>query len=243
MYDCPTLAKDEIELLRARGLEPTLDHIAEIIDLARKVQEPEDCTFPYLSHHGVEVGSSGRFFKPMTIGSGLWYEKISMKLDKPYLITGALYMAMEHGHDESVDFSKLFSASAAGRAIEEYLKGATFTIEEASDAVDRLVATVCIADRKSDDKSSEDIEDFIAQMVALSGLPDTYWMHRTTTLAVKVMMHQIHLSAMSAGGSSREDEEYGRAFGKFNRSVYLIEQELIEASKPRNPWTSNVKGI
>ena len=54
--ECPEMAARAIEELRAKNLEPSLNHIASLIELAKRVQEPEHRTFPYLSYHGDSCG-------------------------------------------------------------------------------------------------------------------------------------------------------------------------------------------
>ena len=228
---CPDMAADAINRLREKGLEPTLDHIATLIELARRIQEPETKTYTWMSYVGVQVGVSRRRFRPVTIKSGMWFDWVINNISDPALITFATGMAMEYGHDKDYDFSKLYTIESAIDAIREYAERLDVNEFELSDAIERctdetLHGDTLLAERREASKSI-DIEDTIAYLVAATGQPAEVWMSSTFDYALKVCSHSAAIKAMSSGlfEADKDDAEMRNNF-MFMAELQKIESEL-----------------
>ena len=77
---CPELARSEIELLRADGIEPTLDELAELFELAKRVESPFARTNPIASRAPIAVGSSNLRLWPLSLRAEAWLEQHAAKL-------------------------------------------------------------------------------------------------------------------------------------------------------------------
>lgn len=235
MGACPDIAKGEIADLRAKGLEPSLDQIATLINLARKIAEPDYRTAEYLSHVGMRAGDSQHVLRPLTIRSGIWYSWIVDQLTEDTMCMYACAFAMEHGANPDVDFKPLFDFGKAVDAITNYATSCTATVAELKSAIAR-----CGSDpdewygrdaraKLDGDQSGDGYEDTIARLVAATGLPDTYWEQRTMTFANKVLLHSLEQGAGIFGGVET-DSEYRRANFNFFAALEAIERELTEGA-------------
>ncbi|MGB1650253.1 MAG: hypothetical protein ACPHEP_04445 [Acidimicrobiales bacterium] len=225
---CPDMAADAINRLREKGLEPSLDHIATLIELAKRIQEPSYRTFPWLSYHGVQVGESSRRLRPLTIKSGIWFDYIVDHLvgEERHI---ACAIAMEFGHDPEFDFRELFDTQKARNAIAKYKTGLEFTFDELEDAILRCTDESLEADRMSASTNTKntDIENTIAQLVAMTGIEEEHWMSHTIEFSMKVLTHAITKGQMFASESNGDD--YQKLCWQFNCEALRIERELVEA--------------
>ena len=231
---CPEMAARAIEELRAKNLEPTLDQIASLIELARRVQEPEYRTFPWLSYHGIRAGNSCHVFRPLTIKSGMWFDFISDHLHSDDLNRLATAYAMEHGNDESVDFLPLYNPVVATQRLTEYGARLSCNIDELEDALMRCMDEITEGDRlnakNSTGSEAVDKENTIAQLVAITGLDESYWLSKTTDFACKVLTHAMKTNAGPFGDSSGGvDLNYQKANFDFIAEVAKIERKLLES--------------
>jgi len=71
---CPEHAEAEILKLREAGIEPTLDELAELFELAKRVEEPFAETNPLASRAPLAVGTSGLYLYPLTLQATAWME-------------------------------------------------------------------------------------------------------------------------------------------------------------------------
>lgn len=229
--ECPQMAVEAITRLREKGLEPTLDHISAIIFLARKIQEPEYRTFPWLSHHGVQIGESSRRLRPFTIKSGTWYDHVSARFLTGEQSVYACALAMEYGHDADYDFTEIWDMKSAKSAIAEYIKHMEFTKSELEDAIDRIMPVMLEGDRMRAEKNSAPIsrESMVARLVAMSGQPEEYWWSKTLEFASEVMIHSLSAKAAIVGVPDGEgDSEYQLDNYNFQCELIRIERELKE---------------
>lgn len=230
------MARQAIESLRDKNLEPTLDHISIIIELARRIEEPSYRTFPWLSHVGVQIGDSSRRLRPLTIKSGCWYDHASEKLLKPFNIQFGLALAMEYGHDKEYDFSVLYTEESANKAVGDYLRKMEFTVEELQDAMSRVMDPDYYADQlraeKGEPAKQFSREDLIGQLVAYGGQSRESFESSTLEFAQSVMLHALQRSAVGSEISlGIEDSAYQRDNFIFQAELIRIEQDLKESSE------------
>lgn len=222
------MARDAIESMQADGLQPTLDHISELIDLARKIQEPEHRTWQYLSYEGIRAGSSHHILRPFTIKSGRWFDFISDKISNHLLMFACAY-AMEKGHDKNIDFVPLYDLETAQTTLIDYANKLTCNGQELSEAIDRCTEKASDGDRyraKRNKSTSASVEQLIAELVAVTGQPEEYWLSKTSTFAMQVLIHAINHAASMYGGVDLEKKELHKAEFDFACCVDRIEREL-----------------
>lgn len=222
------MASDAIESMRREGLEPDLDQIAELIELARRVQEPEHRTWPFLSYEGVRAGTSGHILKPLTIKSGRWHDFIVDKISDYWQIYACAY-AMEFGHDESADFVSLYDLERAQSALAGYAATLSCNPEELREAIERCMDIPTDGDRyraKRNPRGEVNTESIIAELVAVTGQPEEYWLSRTSTFAMEVLKHAVNHSAAMFGGVDYDQSDLVKAEFDFACCVDRIEREL-----------------
>ena len=139
--------------------------------------------------------------------------------------------AMENGHVEGVDFTRLYSPQRAAEVLNMYARQITCTVEELQAAIVRCMNEQTAGDRaraqRYKDEGPADIQDTIARLVATTGRGEEVWLARTFSFCVSVLNHAMqHNAGIFGGGQGAEDLEYQRDNFNFIAAVEEIEREL-----------------
>ena len=78
-------------------------------------------------------------------------------------------------------------------------------------------------------REAVDKENTIAQLVAITGQDETYWLSKTTDFACKVLTHAMRANAGPFGDGGGVDLNYQKANFDFIAEVAKVERDLIEA--------------
>ena len=231
MLACPSNAAEAINELRAEGLNPSLDNLALLIELGRRVQNPPHRTQQYLEGVGVRAGTRGPRFLPLSIEGGLWFDWATHSLsgdnEKTYALAMACDPALAGG------FNDLYEVGRAKAAVHDYAAALSCNMEELESALVRIMDEATPGDELRAERESGttfDVSDTVAQMVAATGLPAEHWYSKPLGHALKVLTHAMEMRVSIMGGSdSRSDPEYERACFDFAAGVQKVEAECREA--------------
>ena len=136
---------------------------------------------------------------------------------------------MEFGHDQGADFISLYSLENAQAALAGYASNLSCNPEELREAIERCMDYPTDGDRYRAKRSKQgpvNTESVIAELVAITGQPEAYWLSRTSTFAMEVLKHAVHHSASMFGGIDSEKADLNRAEFDFACCVDRIEREL-----------------
>lgn len=229
MLKCPELAKEAVAELRADGIEPTLDDIAELIDAARRVQEPSRRTSPWYEGDPVRVGPNGPTLRPLSIQAGEWFDFAVSVFSDDKLRGAAFCFAAEHGATEGA-FDGLWNRQSAETRLVKYRRGlacAAGALESAAERVMDKTSAGDIVRARKDDGDAWDFGDVLAKIEAITGRPRAYWMTQTRRYAFRVMEHATRYNmagGMFAGSAPDSDPEYLKASFDFQAVVELIRE-------------------
>ena len=225
---CPILARDAVERLQEQGLNPSLDHIAELIELARRVQEPAARIWPYLTHTGIYA--AGHRFRPLSIKAELWFDWFLDNFDSEILQTYAFAYASEFGHLPETDFAEITDIRSAKTVIGAYAGAMSCNAEQLQEALRRVMDEPTEGDRIRARNSTEpdNLEDTVAQLVAATGLSEEHWKTKTLRFALQVLHHSLaYATGIFADQSdAASSPEYQRANFDFIARLEQIEREL-----------------
>lgn len=227
---CPEMAKDIIASLRADGIEPTLDQIAELIELARRVQEPTRKTSPWYEGAPVRAGESGPILRPLTIQAVEWYDWAVSHFAADETRGMAFCFAAERGHIAGA-FDDLWTVAGAKRKLNEYARRLSCTRAELESAAMRVMDESNPGDvlraRNDDGESSADFGDIMAKLEAVTGQPREYWITKPRCYAMRVLRHAIE-SSSAAGVWGKEadgnDPDYIDACYNLQAAEILIRE-------------------
>jgi hypothetical protein len=231
MLECPTNAAEAIEELKAEGLDLTLDHIALLIELGRRVQNPPHRTQHYLEGVGVRAGTRGPRLLPLSIEGGLWFDWATKSLSGDTQKTFALALACDPA--TAGGFNDLYEAGRAKVAVNEYARNIACNMEELESALVRIMDESTPGDELRAEReiaTTFDVSDTVAQMVAATGLAAEHWYSKPLSHALNVLTHAMDMRvSLMGGGDSRSDPEYERACFDFAAGVQKVEAECREA--------------
>jgi hypothetical protein len=226
---CPELAREIIGALRADGIEPTLDQIAELIHLARKVQEPSRRTSPWYEGDPVRAGESGPTLRPLTIQAEEWFDwAVSEFTDDKWRGLAFCYAA-QNGRAPGA-FDDLWDSKKARAALRSYARRLPCNRVELESAAMRIMDAASPGDtyraRKADEgESGYDYGDLLARLVAATGHTREYWLGQSRTYAFRVLEHAMNIAhaAWGAGGQGH-DPDYLRASFDLQAAEMLIRE-------------------
>ena len=230
MLDCPTNAAEAIEELRAEGLNLTLDHIALLIELGRRVQNPPHRTQHYLEGVGVRAGARGPRLLPLSIEGGLWFDWASSALSSDDEITFALTFASDP--ENAGSFNDLYEVTRARDAVKAYSKAMGCNMRELESALIRLMDEQTPGDELRAERhkgEGVDISDSVARMVSATGLPSEYWYGKPVAHGMAVLTHAMQMQTAAMGVQEKGDPEYERACFDFAAAVQKVESECRES--------------
>lgn len=236
MLQCPSNTVDAIEKMRSAGLNPTLDHIALLIELGRRVQNPPHRTQGYLEGVGVRAGTRGPRLLPLSIEGGLWFDWATSALSGDNEKTYALALACDPTRAGTL--SDLYELSRARHAVNEYAKALACSPDELESALIRIMDESTPGDELRAERESNldfDMADTVAHMVSVTGLPSEYWYTKPLNHGMRVLTHamEMRVSIMGSSGDS-VDHEYQRACFDFAAGVQKVEAECNEALELEN---------
>jgi len=229
---CPEIAKEIIASLRADNIEPTLDQIAELIELARRVQEPARKTSPWYEGTPVRAGENGPTLRPLTIQAEEWFDWAVSAFADDKLRGVAFCLASERGRMEGA-FEGLWAVAPAKRAIAEYSRTLACTRAELESAAMRIMDETNPGDvirsrnAAGDEAQGYDYGDLIAKLAAITGQPREYWLAQSRTYAFRVLQHAVNFAAQSGGlGAEKpqQDPDYLRASFDLQAAEVLIRE-------------------
>lgn len=128
------LAEAEIELLRAKGIEPTAAEIVELNALGWRVQTPE--TRRELAR-GVPVEVGGVYLWPMSLYAQDWFNRVGCRLRGETAKSFALAYAMAHGRDDGEPLA--ISGKRARKAVMKWGKKLKCTRGELAVALEQIL--------------------------------------------------------------------------------------------------------
>lgn len=223
------MAKEAVEELRADGIEPTLDDITDLIDAARKVQEPSRRTSPWYEGDPVRVGPNGPTLRPLSIQAEEWFDFVVSVLANDKLRAAAFCYASEHGATAGA-FDGLWTRQTAETRLVKYRRGLACTAGALESAAARVMDKTSAGDiirARKDDGGAWGFGDVLAKIEAITGRPRAYWMTQTRRYAFRVMEHATRYNmagGMFSGSAPDSDPEYLKASFDFQAVVELIRE-------------------
>ena len=231
MLACPSNTADAIEELRSAGLNPSLDHIALLIELGRRVQNPPHRTQAYLEGVGVRAGVNGPRLLPLSIEGGLWFDWATGALGGDNEQTYALAFACDP--DNAGKFNDLYELSRTRKTLKQYSKTLSCQMPELESALLRIMDESTPGDELRAERESNsdfDMSDTVAHMVSATGIPSEYWYSKPLNHGMRVLTHAMEMRiSLMGGGGENVDYEYQRACFDFAAGVQKVEAECRES--------------
>ncbi len=189
------LAEANIKDLQNRGINPTLNEIIWINDLARKVDNPDDGKNCMAIGRPVSIGNT--WLWPFTIQGSKWYTWILPLLDgESEAEMLSLGFALAFGRERGI-FYPLYHYESAVNAIEDWSKGLGATVDELAAAIIELLPASdgLPNENENDDDDDSDSprkeiqwDNIVAWLVKECGGPPDIW---TRQVSRDYVMKQI----------------------------------------------------
>jgi hypothetical protein len=215
------LAITEIQELRAAGIEPTLDEVVWINDLAREVDNPYGGE--NRRHAGKPSKAGNVWLWPFTIQARIWYQQAVEWFDGSLELQGdALAFALAHGREAGA-FVHLAGYKSAKKAVCDWKSRLACTDDELSAAIldvmpmdDELAEIEARFNAEynakhnitEDEKPGKDFDwdESVDLLIATTGLPRDVWMREESEArALSVINVIIKQQLAMAGGKQRLD--------------------------------------
>ncbi len=235
MHVCPDMAVEAVAELRRDGIEPTVAEICQLIDLARRVQEPARRTSPWYEGDPVRVGTDGPVLRPLSIQGEEWFDWAVSVFASEKLRGAAFCFAAAQGHKADA-FDGLWSRPAAETALVRFIRRLPCTRGALESAAQRIMEDQSPGDvmrARKDNADGFDLGDVLAKLEALTGKPRERWVTEPRRYAFRVLEHAIRYNM--AGGAfgttdAASDPEYLRASFDFESAVQLIRERAVNVA-------------
>jgi len=223
-----SLAKAEIQGLKQAGIEPTLDEIVWLNDLARRVEYP-DPPAPLAMGQPVPIG--GDWLWPFTIQADRWWRRTLDWFDgREELEAYALAYALAHGRIANA-FDYLYTAESAARAIGEWADGLTCSRDELMGAIEKILnkPSVILDGECDDDDDScpgpeDNDEQLVAWLVAGTGLPVEYWVRECSRAYCMAQIRAVQAQSAAFGSKPSLSDPSVAAQRELGRAVLAIKE-------------------
>lgn len=226
MITCPDLAKAEIDRLRADSIEPTLDDIAALIHWAKRVERPRAGLSPLLERAPYRVGNCKLY--PLTVQAEEWIELVSEWFPASLSASLVAY-AMAHGREEGA-FDELTLRHKALRAVKAWRRKCTASQAEIAEAVETLIGDPPPLKTEgvgSESESLDSLTDLMAELLAGTGLPPSYWYTHTSDEMLGALRALHRRYAVSSGMGYDPPDEAADAL----RSLALTAKAIRDREK------------
>lgn len=225
---CPEIVKETVSELRAKAIFPTLDQLAMLMELGRRIQEPSLRTCPYLEGEAIRAGDEGPLLRPLTIAGEYWFDQVCSVTESDHYRGIAFCYASENGRKPGA-FDGLDTPKNIIAELKRYAKGIKCTRAELEAAASRIIGDTNPGDTaraKRNPDESGDLGDMIAQLEAYTGQPRDYWMKHSQRYAFRVLCHAMKAQAAAMAGPADNQPDEGYLAANFD---YLAAVEQIEA--------------
>lgn len=219
MRECPAVARAEIERLQAKGISLTLDDLAWLMSLGRRVEHPDRYVSPLLAAVPVVAGSEP--FYPLTNQAAWW-----LAIAAPWFGGNGLCHVLGYAHRHARlpgHFEALCTPKAAAEAVLSWRRGLTITDVEIMAACERVADNDAPA--RPDHGGPDPHCEMLARAVAMTGLPRDYWATATPQELSDVVCEGIKLAGIGAGADLQVE---AHASAEALRDL-LLACQLIEA--------------
>jgi len=174
---CPDITKSEVGMLRQDGIEPTLDELAELIELGRRVHEPPGRTNPLASRAHIRVGVSDLMLPPLSAQAMFWLDGNSEKfatLGAAMVCYAAANGRRECAFDELVTWRDIVARVRGWAACQ------TATNDELQDAAEILMGEREPESAPEEDARGPGFPAIMAELANGSGQTVDYWLAHTS---------------------------------------------------------------
>lgn len=207
MIECPDITQDEVSRLRSRGIEPSLNELAELIEWGRRVERPPLRTNPLLARAPVAVGCSGLLLPPLTVQAELWMDH-ALQWFTSRTHVYAIAMAAAIGNKAGA-FDGLYRQADGVAAVSTWAKACPARYEELADAVDIILGNEPDPPKRNEDDASTDFGAIIADLAVGTGQTADYWLTRIGPEFRAAVTAVYRAAAMNSGSefkSGGDDE-------------------------------------
>jgi len=135
MSHVPDIVAAEIEKLRAAGIEPTLEELAQLLYWGRRVENPAGEVSPLIEDAGIVVGR--HVLRPLSVQAEHWMSAVQQWMGNR-LLPYAYAFAAEAGREVGA-FDGLYNRRAAVDVVDAWRRRCAEPIEFIRNAVDRLI--------------------------------------------------------------------------------------------------------
>ena len=227
------LAEAEINDLKEQGIEPTLNEIVWINDLARKVENPD--YGKARTAIGRPIPAGGAWLWPFSIQGYLWYTEVQELFDDDDYLD-VLSMAYSLAHSREVNaFAGLYDYKAVKKAVLKWAKGLTCTHEELLIAVTNLLGgydegITLNGEQEEADTPDVDYDYIISMLCTKVGNKPDYWLSEISREYVFKLLHTIHIQEAAENNLPDENDPHINAVRDLGRAIlYIKEQRLKDA--------------
>jgi len=214
---CPDIARHEIGKLRSDGIEPTLDELAEIIELGRRVENPRCNLSPMVEPEPLYLAD--RVLWPLTLQAEEWFATMGGSFAGEFGLCAVCYAA-QHGRETGA-FVPLYTMRAAMEAVRAWRAGCTATIEEVAEAAERLTGHAPREESKRK-PADADLGRILAELMAATGQPPEYWLVRTSVHMLDVLRAVLRREAAAVGQPARAPDESREALRQMMLAIEAI---------------------
>jgi len=224
------LAEAEINDLRSRGIEPTLNEMIWINDLARDVVAKGRRS----RNMGVPFRAGNVWLWPFTIQGQEWYS-VAMNWSEAdtEFSTLVLAYALAHGRNPEA-FSFIYEYNEAKKAISAWKEKLGCTYGELCEAVIEVLPdndTIELSsDEEAEERASTEWNDLVAWLCKEVGETREFW---RSSVSVDYVMTQIKVISDQASATSDRigaNEPYVKATKQLGRALISIKERADEIS-------------
>jgi hypothetical protein len=221
------LALAEIRDLREKGIEPTLDEVIWLNDLARKVEKPSEGAGSSPYGEPVYV-SGGVWLWPWTVQAIQWYRKALKWFDgQEELELYALGYALARGRYEGA-FDDIHTYHTAKDKLVAWSETLPCTPEELTTAISDLLARdneeMPAAPDTVDDGGDSDWQGVIAQLTAETGTDPDVWNRKVCITYLLRQIQSINRTKRAEGQAPDPFDPYVLACKALGLAVLAIKR-------------------
>ena len=221
------LTTREVDALRAEGIQPTAEDICWLNVYAMNVEQPSGETDAALRGRPVRCGNV--ILWPFTLAGEQWYYETAVRhFETRRGRTMALAFALANGPKAGA-FDEVLSCSDCVLAVNGWKLKCTATLAELESAIDQaapqLIAPHSL-DVPDDDDKAADVGALVAELVAGTGLDETYWRTRTMS-TVRNSLRAVR--AQAAAGADVDHDAYKQRNLEFLKAAEAIRRDHTKA--------------
>lgn len=227
MGHCPDITRAEVAKLREAGIEPTLDELAELVLLGKRVENPR-CNLP-VTVEPEPLYLADRVLWPLTLQAEEWLAVMGPQFAGVPGLCAVCYAA-EHSRETGA-FSELYTIGAAAEAVRQWRRSCGATAEEIAAAAERLVGEPSRPEPQPRGSETPDLSRVLADLFAATGQPPEYWLTRCSQHMLDVLRAVMRRDLAAMGDPRRAPDDSGAALRAFGLAVDAVRKRAAACHK------------